>query len=349
MIAKPVNQWSLCLGRWRGVELRIHVLFPLLALGLLLAVQGRSLSSSVATWAIVVWLLSVMLHEVMRVVIAARVGGHTASIVIGPVGGWTKIDLPDDPPAHLVTALAGPLTFLVVTVAGGCGLSLAGDRHVLDLLIAPCDPRITSGASLHLIGQLIVWINGCLLLVNLLPIEPCAGAELLRGVLWPVVGRSTAASATSHLALGAALLAALFALVLAREQPQPWMGLAPSWFPFAIVSIFLLYGGRHHASVSRYDVGLAIDDFDSDDEAWLAEQWTEEDPQAVLVEHLQDKQQEAIDRKRRKKEANEDARVDAILSRLRDTSFEQLSEEERAILKRASRRYRERQKSETDD
>jgi len=69
----------------------------------------------------------------------------------------------------------------------------------------------------------------------------------------------------------------------------------------------------------------------------------------VLVEHLQDKQQEVIDRKRREREANEDARVDVILMRLRKTSFEQLSEEDRATLKRASRRYRERRAEHSDD
>ena len=108
------------------------------------------------------------------------------------------------------------------------------------------------------------------------------------------------------------------------------------------MSLFLLYAGRNILPAKNYDSGLAIDKFDSDDEVWLTGDWVEEDHAAVLVENIQDKQQEAIDRKRREREANEDARVDAILARLHGSSFENLSEEERAFLKRASRRYQRR-------
>ena len=110
-----------------------------------------------------------------------------------------------------------------------------------------------------------------------------------------------------------------------------------------------VYGGMQKAYSRRYDGGLLIDEFESDDEGWLVNEWDDEDREAVLVEHLQDKQQEAIDRKRRRQEASEDARVDAILARLTDTSLDRLSEEDRAILKRASRRYRQRRSSEDDD
>ena len=191
----------------------------------------------------------------------------------------------------------------------------------------------------ELVAQLTIWINWCLLLVSFLPVDPCDGAELLRGILWPMVGRSTATIATSRLALGAAVFVALLALNIPEKYST---GSIPSWFPLSVISIFLLYGGSRATSLRSYDVGLAIDEFDSDDEEWLLSEWQDEDREAVLVEHLQDKQQEAIDRKRREREANEDARVDAILKRLRNTSFEQLPEEDRATLKRASRRYRQR-------
>ena len=71
-------------------------------------------------------------------------------------------------------------------------------------------------------------------------------------------------------------------------------------------------------------------------------EWIEDERAAVLVEQLQEKQQEALDRKRREREDREDARVDDILARLGEVGFEKLSEEEQAVLKRASRRYRER-------
>ncbi len=327
--------------------MRLHILLPVIALvGLLLAVKTNIATPPVIAWALVVLMVSVACHEIARVIAAVRVGGHADAIVLGPVGGWTKLHLPADPPAHIATALAGPMTFFVLMVVAGCGLALAGDQHVLRLLNL-CDPQIsqlaTSDSIVPIIGQLVVWINCWLFLVSLMPIDPCAGAELMRSVLWPIVGRSTAASLTSLVALGASVFAVLLALVLPHDiTGSP----VPSWFPLALAALFLLYGGSRTSHERRYDVGLAIDEFDSDDEDWLTDEWVEEDREAVLVEHLQDKQQEAIDRKRREREASEDARVDAILARLRHIRFEQLSDEDRTILKRASRRYRRRRSGE---
>lgn len=344
------------MGRLNGVELRVHILWPLTAMVVLFAVKladglvkSKLAEPTVVAWAMLIFVVSVALHELARAVTASRVGGHASSIVLGPIGGLTKLHLPVDPPAHLVTALAGPMTYLVLLVGAGCGLALAGDHDIFRLLLNPIAPEKMIRASVTpfvLVAQLTVWINWCLLLISLLPVDPCGGAELLRGILWPMLGRSTASSATSRVALGAAVFFALLALVIPADYSQ---GKIPTWFPLSVMSIFLLYGGCRSTTSRRYDVGLAIDEFDSDDEEWLLSDWDDEDREAVLVEHLQDKQQEAIDRKRREREANEDERVDAILMQLQKTSFDQLSEEDRATLKRASRRYRLRQAEPQDE
>ncbi len=344
------ENWSLGIRRWRQVDLRLHIQLPLLAL---VALMTEVAEPWVAMWAIVVLVVSVAVHELVRVVTAKRVGGHTTAIVLGPVGGWTKLHLPVDPPAHLITALVGPLTFFVLTVAAGCGLALAGDRQVHLLLFNPIAPPIAvayDASTLLTIGQLVVWVNWCLFLISLLPVDPCAGAELLRGVLWPIVGRTSATSATSHLALAGAALFALFALIVHQQESPTTISdtLLPAWFPLSVASVFLLFGGIRNPYTRRYDVGIVIDEFDSDDEDWLANEWLEDDREAVLVEHLQDKQQQVLDRKRREREANEDARVDDILMRLRGSTYDQLSEEERATLKRASRRYRQRRDRSND-
>ncbi len=356
---------SLCVGRWRGCDVRIHILFPVVALSALLLLKDFDRSfvtaeglgllivdARLVCLALGILLVSVALHEIARVIAARRVGGHASSLVLGPLGGLSRIHLPADPPAHLLTGLAGPCATVILIGLAGCGLFLAGDRNILQLMLNPFDPDIiypTSGArlfTLKLIAQLVVWINCCLFLVDILPVDPCAGAEILRGVLWPVVGRNTAAYATSHVALGGALLLGIAsALLVGQTNPG---ALFPAWFPLALAAIFLLYGGRNITLPKNYDVGLAIDEFDSDDEVWVTGNWIEEDHATVLVEHIQDKQQEALDRKRQEREANEDARVDAILARLHGSSFENLSEEERAFLKRASRRYQRRRGSSGD-
>ncbi len=346
MINHTTDNWSLCVGRPGGVELRVHILWPLVVLAFLLGITAGVTTDRVGLWALTIFFCSVTLHELIRAMAATRVGGHPSSVVLGPIGGLTKLHLPVDPPAHLVTALAGPMTYLVLMGVAGLGLAFVDKPTLVLSLLNPFEPeqilRPGVGAAVtefELVAQLTVWINWCLLLVSLLPIDPCDGASLLRGILWPIVGRSTATSVTSRIALGSSIVFAVLSVWLYDSTRE---SMVPVWFPLAVVSLFLLYGGYRHINTRRYDVGLAIDEFDSDDEEWLVSEWDDEVREAVLVEHLQDKQQEAIDRKRRQREANEDKEVDAILSRLRDVTFEQLSEQDRATLKRASRRYRER-------
>ncbi len=347
MINHTTDNWSLCVGRPGGVELRVHILWPLVVLVFLLGIAADATMARVGMWALTIFFCSVTLHELIRAMAATRVGGHPSSVVLGPIGGLTKLHLPVDPPAHLVTALAGPMTYVVLLGLAGLGLALAGEPTLVLSLLNPFEPEQiirpsvgTEVTELELVAQLTVWINSCLLLVSLLPIDPCDGASLLRGILWPIVGRSTATSVTSRIALGSSIVFAVLAVWLHDANAAD--GGIPVWFPLGVTSIFLLYGGYRQINTRRYDVGLAIDEFDSDDEEWLVSEWDDDDREAVLVEHLQDKQQEAIDRKRRQREANEDKEVDAILSRLRNVTFDELSEQDRATLKRASRRYRER-------
>jgi Zn-dependent protease len=357
--ANTPGAWSLRIGRCRGVEIRVHIHLPLLALFVLLiaslpqAVQNESLAARLdfysvneALLGLTILVLSVSLHEIVRAFIAERVGGRTHLIVLGPHGGWAQPHLPSDPPAHLVTAISGPLTYLGILVTAGCALAASGEHNILQLLM-PFAPQFLndSASTLHLAAQLAVWINSCLLLVNLLPIHPFDGSELLRGLLWPLVGRASASAAVAHIAYGAAATTAALAVVV---QPQTLNDYLPAWFPLAVLSVLLLYGGNRAARQRQYDVGLDIDELESDDEQWLGAEWIEEERAAVLVEQIQEKQQDALDRKRREREDREDARVDDILARLGEVGFDQLTEEEQAILKRASRRYRQRRRQTED-
>jgi Zn-dependent protease len=358
MNRSAAGSWSFSIGRWRGVELRLHVHFPLLALVVIWLAQLSSSDASRdllaphpftvknALIGLGVLLASVVIHEAVRALVARRVGGRTNLIVLGPTGGWSQPHLPSDPPAHLVTAIAGPLTYLAIIVTAACCLAAAGKDNLLHLF-SPFDPVFEQPVSFGLlVAQLTVWINTWLLLINLLPIQPCDGAEVLRSILWPLVGRASATAASAHIAYGAAAVAAILAITFQHQDFVP--DVIPQWFPLAILSVLLLYGGNRAARQRQYDVGLDIDQWESDDEQWLSADWIDDDRTAVLVEQLHQKQQEVLDRKRREREDREDARVDDILARMHEVGFDKLSDEEQAVLKRASRRYRQRQQREAD-
>lgn len=369
------GSWSVHLSYLRGIDVRLHILFPLLALiaaygaASTIAQQGApnrsplvSSARASSAWAdlqpvalgLLILLASVTIHELGRLVVVHRLGGHFDRIILGPTGGWTLPKLPDDPTVHLVTSLFGPLIHLSLMVTAACGLVLAGQQQVLELL-KPLAPALqtgnlhTAGAWFLLAAQLTVWLNWLLLLVNLLPVDPLDGAVLVRGLLWPVVGRASESVLATRFATACALFVAALAVVYRHRMVDTLFGSPlPAWLPLGILAIVLAWGANRHVEAYRTRAGIALDQVDRDDPLWLMSEWSAreygrgEDREAVLVERFQDQQREKLERKRRTQEANEDARVDVILARLHRCSLDELSEEERAILKRASRRYRQR-------
>src|SRR5688572_27761755 len=107
--------WSVGLGRWKGVAVRVHLLFVLFAVLLLvLASTQASIDITVeSALAVVLLLLAVALHELAHLVVARSRGGRISEVVLGPFGGLVRPSLPDAPRAHLMVALAGPLANLV--------------------------------------------------------------------------------------------------------------------------------------------------------------------------------------------------------------------------------------------
>lgn len=367
------GSWSVHLSYLRGidVDVRLHIHFPLLAL---LAVYGSvcyfpqlryfpqhgPLAGS--AWVglqpvllgLLILLVSVALHELGRLVVVYRLGGHFDRIILTPTGGGTIPRLPDDPTVHLVTALFGPLVHLALMVAAACGLVLAGQPQVIELL-KPLAPSLQTGnlqpdgSWLLLAAQLTIWLNWLLLLVNLLPVDPLDGAMLVRGLLWPVVGRASESVMTGRFAMVVALFMAVLAVAYRHAMVDTLSGTPiPAWLPLGILAVVLVWGANRRVDGDSIQARRALDQTDHDAPLWLTPQWSDEefgrgeDREAVLVERLQDRQQVTLERKRLEQEANEDARVDAILARLHQCTLEELSEEERAVLKRASRRYRQR-------
>ena len=128
------GSWSV---RSRGLpraEVRIHVYLPLLALTSLLASRLGDFPVRVSLIGCLVLLLSIVLHELARAIVARRMGGRSDLVVLGPIGGWAEPDLPADPPAHVLTALAGATSYLVMCVAAGCVLATGRGEHVVGLL-----------------------------------------------------------------------------------------------------------------------------------------------------------------------------------------------------------------------
>jgi stage IV sporulation protein FB len=338
-----VQRWSLSLGRWWGVPVYLHIFFLLSAL---LALAFITLPEpdlfGVSLLMVAILLVSVTLHEVGHALAAIRVGGKVDAIVLGPIGGLMSPRVPDEPEIHVFVALAGPIVHLLIAVAAATALAIAGDRQLLALLNPLTTPPdlLEDGASMWLVAaKLTLWLNWILMLLNLLPAYPFDGGPVLRAILWPALGRRTARVVTARVAMVLAALIGVAGLATIGSTIPTHM---PAWIPLVTLGVFLFFSARQDLSAAdaqERDEKLVGYQLNSDGLDLLDIMWaSDDDEDGVLVEHQQRDSQLANGGQ----DESEEERVDAILARLHDSSMDELSPEELAILQRASQRYRRR-------
>jgi Zn-dependent protease len=120
--------WALPLGRWFGIQVRVHLLFILLAIGLI----GRTVMDKLApegAWLAVISFISlgflaVLLHEFGHCWGAWWVDGEAHEVLIWPLGGLAYVDVPPTPRDNAITVAAGPAVNLLLAVGAAIVLLL---------------------------------------------------------------------------------------------------------------------------------------------------------------------------------------------------------------------------------
>jgi Zn-dependent protease len=222
----PSHQGSIRLFRFAGIDVFLHWSWFLVAA---YEIQARKGSYSSVTWNVLEYLalfLIVLLHEFGHALACRQVGGVANQIVLWPFGGVAYVDPPPRPGATLWSIAAGPLVNVVLL-------------PILYVLVA------TGGASgwaktmpdLYGLLQAASWINGRLLIFNILPIYPLDGGQILRSLLWFVLGRARSLMAVTTLGL----VGIAGFIVLALVSRSVWFG---------AIGVFLLmncWSGLQHA------------------------------------------------------------------------------------------------------
>ena len=221
-----MRQGSIHLFRIAGVDVFLHWSWFLVAA---FEISGRTRTYSSLSWNILEYLALfsiVLLHEYGHALACRQVGGIANRIVLWPLGGVAYVDPPPRPGATLWSIAAGPLVnvvlFFVLTLTGMLGRSHGWFAAV---------------PNIHALLRAIWYINLGLLTFNLLPIYPLDGGQILRSLLWFVLGR--ARSLMVAVSIGFIGVAGLVALAL-------WIHSA--WF--VVLSFFILmncWGGLKQA------------------------------------------------------------------------------------------------------
>jgi Zn-dependent protease len=121
--------WSFPLGRMFGIRVNVHVLLPLVFVGLILRVTvGKDADITFAEALVMCGFLfvSVLLHEFGHCFAARSVDGDATEVLLWPLGGLAYCDVPHTPRANLITALGGPAVNLALCVAAAGALVFAG-------------------------------------------------------------------------------------------------------------------------------------------------------------------------------------------------------------------------------
>jgi Zn-dependent protease len=274
---------------------------------------------------------------------AVHFGGRVERLVLGPFGGLVLPSVPPQPQREVMVALAGPAMNFLVLMLAAPALAMAG-IDLRDVLLSPLSPKnLLDGETWIVALRLACWTN-CLLLLNLFPAFPLDGGHALSAILRPVFG----ARAAVMIVGSSAMLCALGLLVMAVLLPEDIRPL-PSWLPLSLFAIFLFFQGKNHIenwrphepdeTVLGYDFSEGYTSFERSFEdrghgqpgpfrKWLAER------------------REARRRRLEEMEADEEVRLDEILARVNEVGLDSLSPDERLLLNRASKRYRERLQSE---
>lgn len=173
------------IGRFRGTDFYGHisgflvvalVIWSLDVLVLPVAAPGLSLLEywEIAIGTGLLFLLSVLLHELAHLAVARRHGVRVREATIyGFVGAVHLEEKPDSPGATAAIALAGP---------------------VMSLLLAALFSLVwwlgQSVAWLVPAAAWLAWLNAGVALFNLLPVPPLAGWRLAQALAWRVKGRA---------------------------------------------------------------------------------------------------------------------------------------------------------------
>ena len=186
----------------------------------------------------------VLLHEFGHAFACRQTGGQADTIVLWPLGGIAFVKPPARPGAYLWSMAAGPLVNVVLFP-----LFTLFAFGVTKLHWETIHPDFYQFV-------LTVWfMNGVLLLFNLIPVYPLDGGQILRGLLWLKVGPIRSLKAASIIGFGGAILFGLWAYA----SRSIWLGILAffifvqaqaGWRAAQNLAIQSEEAARHKAAVS---------------------------------------------------------------------------------------------------
>jgi Zn-dependent protease len=201
---------SFRLFQFAGIDVYLHWLWFLVAV---YQIQGRGGGEGALAWRVAEYLALfgiVLLHEFGHALATRQVGGDANTILLWPFGGVAYVSPPFRPGAQLWGLAAGPLVNVVLAIPL-TALVMGSDVGLLQ----------SSPSEWAVFIRNVWWINTGLFLFNMLPVYPLDGGQILRSLLWFVVGPVRSLYAATFVGF----LGVLCLLALAILDRSVWLGI----------------------------------------------------------------------------------------------------------------------------
>jgi CBS domain-containing protein/Zn-dependent protease len=223
-----MRSWSFPLGRWFGVDVRIHAFFLALTGPCFLGATSQNLGIWRGAMLWLLLLLAVAVREIVRAMGAGYFGLQVRNVLLLPTGGLYAYANPESTERAgksdvlLPMAMLGPLAnlFFGLIVAS----LIAGATDKVGLIDKPL---VTTA---HLMRS-AVWLNVFLGLVHLLPAYPLDGGRVLLNEF----KRTRAAAQSARAAAGVSQILAVIVLSVGIALRDPWLVMA---------GFFIFIGGQ---------------------------------------------------------------------------------------------------------
>lgn len=348
--------WSLPIGRVSEIVIRIHVLFPLIALSLILRVAykwpiaGAWLDAAMLT---VLAFVVVLLHEFGHCFGARRVDGDAHEILIWPLGGLAYTSVPRTAWANFITVAAGPAVNLALCFVVGLiylwatnfefrppwnplpegGFPFRCDPEGAVNLIRWSGVEDKVSSLLVIVLARLFWISWVLFLFNMLIVGfPMDAGRLFQCALWPRYGYHQATVAAVYAGFASALILGMIAFV-AEEV----FLLALALFIYHSCKMQWLELVQAEEGALGYDFSQGYTSLEGEATPPLRKKRVN-----FFQRWLQRRAARKLQREQEQRESDE-RRMDELLQKIHDSGLQALTEEERRFLTRQSSRNRNRQ------
>ena len=185
-------KWSWKIGQVAGIGIYVHWTFMILIGWIAMAdvAEGKPPAEAIVGIGFVLALFGcIVLHELGHALTAKRFGVRTQDITLLPIGGVARLErIPENPAQEFWIAVAGPAVNVAIAGVLAAALLLLGRRE-----FGPLHSLPTRGDFL----VQLMYVNGLLVVFNLIPAFPMEGGRVLRAVLAHFSGDYVAATQTA--------------------------------------------------------------------------------------------------------------------------------------------------------